>query len=161
MHDALCTCSFVKQKLHLSLPGAVLGNIYVARLSTENNLAFAVVGENYAVLPMTECEKLLSVATNTKASSITRPGETRGLVEITAIYTLTQPHQFAVSVAYTRETPGTYQTCRGDWQLKFSRNHLIFQSAINAERTRCACDMRNVWMSSGGRITSQARCGRQ
>ena len=135
IHDALASCGFVKQKPKLSLPGTVLGNMYLARLS-ENDLVFAVVGDSYTVLLMAECEKLVNLL------SIASQGD----LEITAIYRLTQPHQYAVTVgkastffvdvdlAYTREIPDTYQTCHGDWLLKFSGNHLIFQSAITAER---------------------------
>jgi hypothetical protein len=135
IHDALACCGFVKQK---PLPGTVLGNMYLARLS-DNDLAIAVVGDSYAVLPIAECEKLVTL--------LSIANETRGL-EITAIYRLTQPHQYVVTVAkastffvnvdlaYTRKIPDTYQTCHGDWLLKFSGNHLIFQSAITVERKK-------------------------
>ena len=132
IHEALTFCKYGKQK-DPALPGAVVGNMYVARL--DEDAALAVVGESFAVLPFVDCQRLLDlVKVDTQAA-------------ISSIFSLTQPQQYAVRVSedtyfvdvtlgYVKKIQGVYHTSYGDWLLRFDVNHLFFRSALTEEQYR-------------------------
>ncbi len=116
------------------LPGLIVAGMYLARLSASH--ALAIIDETfYALVSVSDCKKL---------EAVLRDELSLDEVEISALFVLTQPQQFAARVReqfyfvdihlhYVRKIPGVFSTCLGDWLLGFKTNRLYFVSAITGE----------------------------